>query len=117
MNDFNLSEFLSIEALIECARQQLDRGVGYDIYNLSGDDFSSADTVFVDYTVQADDDGREIYPEAVLARRLRFAYSGQQFQDVVDLAVRQKPGASPQEIIAALNHYARHDDFLDMKQP
>jgi hypothetical protein len=117
MDDFRLSRFLTIETLIAYVRQRREREVGYDIYSRSGDDFSATDTVFVDHTLQADDNDREVYPEAVLTQQFRFAYSGQQFQDVIDLAFRQKPGASTCEIIAALNHYAEHDDFLNLDTP
>uniref|UniRef100_UPI00403F616F DUF7716 domain-containing protein n=1 Tax=Massilia sp. METH4 TaxID=3123041 RepID=UPI00403F616F len=36
-------------------------------------------------------------------------------QDVVDLAVRQKPSASDNEIIRCLNYYVEFDDFLDLE--
>lgn len=39
----------------------------------------------------------------------------EQFQDVVDLAYRQKKSASTKEVILCLNHYSKHDDFLDLQ--
>lgn len=111
---FPLQHFLSIEALIACVKQQQDRAVAYAVYSATGDDFSAGEQVFVDHTVQVSDADEEIYPAHVIAQNLRFAYSGEQFQDVVDLAIAQKPSATDADILAALNHYSTHDDFLDL---
>ncbi|EED99314.1 conserved hypothetical protein [Burkholderia multivorans CGD1] len=35
-------------------------------------------------------------------------------QDVIDLAYKQKPTASIDEVIKCLNHYSKYDDFLDL---
>ncbi len=43
-----------------------------------------------------------------------FLYSGESFQAVVDLAMKQKPSASVEEVIRCLNYYSNNDDFLDL---
>lgn len=105
---------MAIESLIDCVKRRVERDISYAIYSASGDDFSPTDEVFVDENVFVTDDDEEVYPAAVVARKLRFAYSAHNFQDVVDLAVKQKPGVSDERIIEALNYYSEHDDFLDM---
>lgn len=114
MRKFQLQQFVSIEDLIDMVREKQEREVYYAVYSETGDDFEPGDEVFVDSNVQVNDNDEEIYPAQVVARRLRFAYSGEQFQDVVDLGIKQKPSATHAEIIGALNHYSEHDDFLDL---
>lgn len=114
MKEFKLEQYFLIEDLIELVKAKVERNTYYAVYSKDGDDFAPGEEIFIDKTVQADDDDNEIYPPAVLRNALTFAYSGQQFQDVVDLAFKQKPGASTREIIDALNYYSEHDDFLDL---
>lgn len=114
MKQFKLSQLISIEDLIELVKARKDRTIYYDVYSKSGDDFFPEETVFIDSSVQVDDDDKEIYPPAVVNGKFRFAYSGEQFQDVVDLTMRQKPNVTSNEIIQALNYYSRHDDFMDL---
>lgn len=114
MKKFELSQLILIEDLIEFVKARKDRTIYYDVYSKNGDDFFPEETVFVDSSVQVDDDDKEIYPSAVLNRKFRFAYSGEQFQDVVDLAVKQKPNVTSFEIIKALNYYSEHDAFMDL---
>ena len=114
MKNFELTQLISIEDLIELVKARKDRTVYYDVYTKNGDDFSLEENVFIDTTVQVDDNDKEIYPSTVSNRKFRFAYSGEQLQDVVDLAVKQKPHVTSNEIIKALNYYSEHDAFLDL---
>jgi len=41
-------------------------------------------------------------------------YHGEQFWDVVSLALRQKKNATVEELTAALNFYIENDNFMDM---
>lgn len=43
-----------------------------------------------------------------------FAYAAHEFQDVVDVAIRQRPAVSQLDLVAALNHYAEHDNFMEL---
>ncbi|MEJ8852793.1 hypothetical protein WKW82_39815 [Variovorax rhizosphaerae] len=70
--------------------------------------------VFVIETVGFDDGDNEVYPANVKANNLELGYSRDHFQDVVDLAFKQKPNALAHEVVRALSHYAEHDDFLDL---
>lgn len=60
-----------------------------------------------------DDNDNEIYPEIVRYKRLYYLYSGEQFTDVIDTVIDQKPLASIDDFVVALNYYSVNDDFLD----
>lgn len=61
-----------------------------------------------------DDNDNEIYPKIVCSKNLHYLYSGQQFADVIDTVIEQKPSASIDDFIKALNYYSENDDFLDL---
>ena len=122
MSKFKNKEY-RIDDFIALVREKRDRAVGYNIaylYDIYGDDsddegFRAGMTLYIGDTVQADDNGQEFYPPAINDLGYVFLYSGENFQAVVDLAYRQKPAASVEEIVRCLNHYAKHDDFLDLQ--
>ena len=121
MSEFKNKEY-QIEDFIALVREKRDRTVGYDrayLYDVYRDDsdddgFQPGMTIYVGGTVQADDDGEKFYPAAVNDLGYSFLYSGENFQAVVDLAYRQKPTASIEEVVRCLNHYAQYDDFQDL---
>lgn len=121
MSEFKNKKYL-LEDFISVVRDKRDRSVGYDracLYDVYGDDsdgdiFHAGQTIYVGDTVQANDDDKEVYPEEVNRLGYAFLYSGENFQAVIDLAYRQKPTASTDEIVRCLNHYAENDDFLDL---
>ncbi len=63
-----------------------------------------------DYPTVVED--RELYPTEVVAGGLGLLYYGQQFTDVVRMALDQLPDATPQQIARALRYYDDHDTFL-----
>ena len=121
MNDFKHKTY-QIDDFISLVKEKRDRAVGYnraylyDVYSpdFNGDAFQKGQAIYVGDTVQADDDGNETYPDDVQKLGYVFLYSCENFQAVVDLAYKQKPAASTEEVIRCLNHYAQHDDFLDL---
>jgi hypothetical protein len=60
------------------------------------------------------DDDEEVLPEQVRQLGLSLAYYGEQFEDVIALGLDQKPAASLEDFVRALNHYMIHDDFLGL---
>ncbi len=115
--------FYRIEDFIALVRNGQDRSAGYDpefdyaVYWKDGEGPIYAGTqIYISDPVQGDDDDRDIYPQEVMNLRLSFLYLCEHFQSVVDLAVEQKPAASDTEIIACLNHFREHDDFLDLSR-
>ena len=61
-----------------------------------------------------DDNDNEVYPKIVYSKKLHYLYSGQQFADVIDTVIEQKPSASIDDFVKALNYYSVNDDFLDL---
>ncbi len=61
-----------------------------------------------------DGNDKEIYPQIVHSKKLHYLYSGQQFLDVIDSVLEQKPLASLDDFVKALNYYSANDDFLDL---
>ena len=57
----------------------------------------------------------DIYPTDVVEQDLQLVYYGEQLIDVLSVALEEKPDASPQDLVGALNHYNRYDSFMNFK--
>ena len=55
---------------------------------------------------------RDIYPADVVEQDLQLVYYGEQLIDVLSVALEEKPEASPQDLVEALNYYQQHDSFM-----
>ena len=55
---------------------------------------------------------RDIYPADVVEQDLQLVYYGEQFLDVLTVALEEKPDASLQDLVDALNYYQQHDSFM-----
>ena len=51
------------------------------------------------------------YPD-VAEQDLQLVYYGEQLIDVLAVALEEKPDASPQDLVDALNYYQQHDSFM-----
>lgn len=114
-SDFATNRFYKIEDLIELVKGKKGRDAIYMIYvPVDTDDLQSGMDVYVGDVPSFDDDDNEVFPESVIALGLERGYMQEHFEDVVDVAYKQKPTASTEEVIRCLNHYAQHDSFLDL---
>ncbi|KVQ18669.1 hypothetical protein [Burkholderia cepacia] len=112
---FTLADFIAVVRAKAERPESYDPAWQYDVYGNDGDaDWCPRQTIYIGDKVQVDDDDRERYPARVTELGYVFRYSCEHFQDVVDLACRQKPGASVDDLVRCLNHFDRHDDFLDL---
>lgn len=80
--------------------------------------YSGADELELDGLYYVSDypsvkDDRDVYPDDV-ASGFWLVYYGDLFEDVIRLALEQKPNAGEEEILLALKHYDEFDDFLDL---
>ena len=91
-----------------------EKGDDFCIYGETDEEIINNKCYYVDDYPDVDDHGKEIYPPSVLKQKLHYLYSGQQFADVIDSVVDQKPSATIDEFIQALNYYSEYDDFLDL---
>ncbi len=116
--DFKHQLYL-IENFIECVKQRAERCDRYDkdwhyaIYSQT-DDFVMGQQILVSNTVEVLDDDTEVYPVDAQTHQFSFHCSDENIQDVIDLAIEQKPHASSEELIRALNYYLDNDTFLDL---
>lgn len=112
LETFRLNAFFTVEALIECVKAGQETGIYYDIYSASGEAFHAGEQVYIVDPETGEGDPLAFQVNGVT---LHYAYAGDQFRSVVELAVEQKPAVSAEDIIRALNHYSDYDDFLDME--
>lgn len=115
MSSFVLNTFYKIDDLISLVKDKKDRDAIYMVYvSKDTEDLRPGMDVYVGDVPDFDEEDNEVLPESVNALGLDVGYMREHFQDVVDLAYKQKPVASTEEIIRCLNHYAKYDDFLDL---
>ena len=58
---------------------------------------------------------RDVYPMDVAEQDLQLVYYGEQLIDVLSVALEEKPDASPQDLVDALNYYNRYDIFMNFE--
>ena len=56
-------------------------------------------------------ENRDVYPTDVAEQDLQLVYYGEQLIDVLSVALEEKPDASHQDLVEALNYYHQHDNF------
>jgi hypothetical protein len=93
-----------------------ERHLQYSLYweDRANDDPTLDDTFLVASPSQVTDDDLEIFPQQVAERGWWIYCSDELVQDVIDLAIGQKPNASSAEMLKCLIHYIKNDDFLDL---
>ena len=57
----------------------------------------------------------DVYPDDVTEQDLQLVYYGEQLIDVLSVALEEKPEASHQDLVDALNYYNQHDSFMPFK--
>ena len=55
---------------------------------------------------------RDVYPADASDQHLQLVYYGEQLIDVLSVALEEKPEASLQDLVGALNYYNQHDCFM-----
>jgi hypothetical protein len=112
---FAMQSWIGLGDLIEAIKVGAQKPHSFCVYARDdGDGLSLEQDYFVDDYPTVSDDDEEVFPEKVRQLGLSLAYSGEQFEDVINLAFDQKPAANLEDFVQALNHYSAHDDFLDL---
>ena len=102
---------LSLEQIIEQVR--VDQLVSDDfcLYGKEDGELELARLYWVsDYPDVVED--RDAYPADVAEQDLQLVYYGEQLIDVLTVALEEKPDASLQDLVDALNYYNQHDNFM-----
>ena len=102
---------LSLEQIIEQVR--VDKLVSDDfcLYGKEDGELALDRSYWVsDYPDVVED--RDVYPTEVAEKNLQLVYYGEQLIDVLAVALEEKPDASLQDLVEALNYYNQHDCFM-----
>ena len=102
---------LSLEQIIEQVR--MDKLVSDDfcLYGKEDGELALARSYWVSNYPDVVED-RDIYPADVVEQDLQLVYYGEQMIDVLSVALEEKPDASHQDLVEALNYYQQHDNFM-----
>ena len=102
---------LSLEQIIEQVR--VDKLVSDDfcLYGKEDGELALARSYWVsDYPDVIED--RDIYPADASEQDLQLVYYGEQLIDILAVALEEKPDASHQDLVEAMNYYQQHDSFM-----
>ena len=105
---------LSIEQIIEQMRADQLTSDDFCLYGKEDGELALARSYWVsDYPDVVED--RDVYPTEVAEQNLQLVYYGEQLIDVLNVALEEKPNASIQDLVDALNYYNQHDSFMPFK--
>ena len=105
---------LSLDQIIEQVR--VDKLISDDfcLYAKEDGELALASLYWVsDYPDVVED--RDVYPMDVAEQDLQLVYYGEQLIDVLSVALEEKPEASLQDLVGALNYYNRYDIFMNFE--
>lgn len=102
---------LSLEQIIEQMRVDESSSDDFCLYGKEYGELALDRLYWIsDYPDVVDD--RDVYPTDVAEQDLQLIYYGEQLLDVLTVALEEKPDASPQDLVEALNYYQQHDSFM-----
>jgi len=102
---------LSLEQIIEQMRVDESSSDDFCLYGKEDGELA-LDRIYLvsDYPDVVED--RDVYPTDVVEQSLQLVYYGEQLFDVLSVALEEKPDASLQDLVEALNYYHQHDSFM-----
>ena len=102
---------LSLEQIIEQVRADESSSDDFCLYGKEDGELALARSYWVsDYPDVVDDS--DVYPADASEQHLQLVYYGEQLIDVLAVALEEKPDASHQDLVEALNYYQQHDCFM-----
>ena len=102
---------LSLEQMIEQVRADEASSDDFCLYGKEDGELALDRLYWVsDYPDVIED--RDVYPMDVAKQDLQLVYYGEQLLDVLSVALEEKPDASLQDLVDALNYYNQHDNFM-----
>ena len=105
---------LSLEQIIQQLR--MDKLVSDDfcLYGKEDGEIALARSYWVsDYPDVVED--RDVYQADASEQDLQLVYYGEQLIDVLAVALEEKPDASLQDLVEALDYYNQHDCFMNFE--
>ena len=105
---------LSIEQIIEQMRADQLTSDDFCLYGKEDGELALASLYWVsDYPDVVE--YHDVYPADVTEQDLQLVYYGEQLIDVLAVALEEKPNASHQDLVEALNYYNRYDIFMNFE--
>ena len=105
---------LSLEQIIDQVRVNEYSSDDFCLYGKEDGELALARSYWVsDYPDVVED--RDVYPMDVAEQDLQLVYYGEQLIDVLSVALEEKPEASLQDLVGALNYYNRYDIFMNFE--
>ena len=105
---------LSLEQIIEQVRVDKLASDDFCLYGKEEGELALARLYWVsDYPDVVDDS--DVYPADASEQDLQLVYYGEQLIDVLTVALEEKPDASLQDLVDALNYYNRYDIFMNFE--
>ena len=105
---------LSLEQIIEQMRVDESSSDDFCLYGKEDGELALDRLYWVsDYPDVVED--RDVYPMDVAEQNLQLVYYGEQLIDVLTVALEEKPDASLQDLVDALNYYNRYDIFMNFE--
>lgn len=102
---------LSLEQIIEQVRVNEYSSDDFCLYGKEDGELALDRLYWVsDYPDVVEDS--DVYPTEVTEQDLQLVYYGEQLIDVLSVALEEKPEASHQDLVDALNYYNQHDNFM-----
>ena len=102
---------LSLEQIIEQMRVDESSSDDFCLYRKEDGELALERLYWVsDYPDVVED--RDVYPADASEQDLQLVYYGEQLIDVLSVALEEKPEASLQDLVGALNYYNQHDSFI-----
>ena len=105
---------LSLEQIIEQVRADESSSDDFCLYGKEEGELALARSYWVSNYPDVVED-RDIYPADVVEQDLQLVYYGEQLLDVLTVVLEEKPDASPQDLVEALNYYNRYDIFMNFE--
>ena len=102
---------LSLDQSIEQVRADQLTSDDFCLYGKEDGELALARSYWVSNYPDVVED-RDIYPADVVEQDLQLVYYGEQLIDVLSVALEEKPEASHQDLVDALNYYNQHDNFM-----
>ncbi len=109
-----LNKKYTLEQIILYMKDEGLRNDNFCLYGETDTDLILEKSYYVADYPDINDEDEEVYPDVVVNNNLEFLYAGQQFADVIDVALNKKPTATLDDFVRCLNHYTKHDNFLDI---
>ena len=102
---------LSLEQIIDQVRVNEYSSDDFCLYGKEDGELALARSYWVSNYPDVVEDC-DVYPMDVAKQDLQLVYYGEQLIDVLSVVLEEKPDASPQDLVDALNYYNQHDNFM-----